>query len=906
MAALGNKRAAFQQQRAKNFSNSSAGNFGSFSASGTEESRASQLSKFMRGGGSGMMRNANRPSPRSGSRNLPPTPSRSFSSNQNPTTTPDSSSSDRLSRFMNPNGRGGGGGGGANDFNLRRPQRTTSNDLMGMRRNLKQTSQLPPRRAGSTPTKLPPSSRKPPTPSGSFLQRLLPSQQRTASIDSIDSEEEHEYTIQIDIPKGAMGAMGHMSTQSFDLGSLDDGSVDISLDDDSVDVSFDGSSDDDDNHSVGGFSVVSKMSKMSNAFRTFHSTKTAKTAIDDGSIESNPRKADGNFYTLGDHADYLNLCVDPSTGWRYCDSSHLLLSKTNSGRHEKLVKDYVNPIMSQDLSNLYHGVQEDEKLVETDLDPLPVRTLCLRVRPDKKSSPSSIMTAVTEQLTEAKTEPELFILIQTDTRLRLLYTQHAYLLDVQLVLCKTSSLERYLLVRVYHAKNDLVAMSKISSIEDIGVFDDHSNSKSEYHTSSDSDSDYGYDDLKDPDSEKDTHLHLRQSASLVQALSSSDSLDTPAPKRTPTETAAHFQYYYQATTSVRDLYESGSVDNLQDSFPSLSPADWELITLSEPQMVCIWQALEESQNGFWTLSNSDISADIQLDDHFCAQLYTLLNESEGMEELRNTKNETLDSHAALMERQYDIFLKLLENIWAVYGMETPKKLPLASSAAVDASTLRERRELPSTAQDVLKEAVTNVLNQGDAHGEEESKTNTIPKNKDPPGIVVNHIVQASYQALEELADEEFRSYCRLKNKSIMERTISVQQHEKDLVQSIIQCDSTLAQRAAIQFSSLAAMAKDLDGKIDESIAPAAPLLKVEIEKGDVTITKEFILLQQQGLFGGMTRQIFPIHKVTLELTSSTFLTFISNKGDRVAKIKPTTVTCQELFDWLEIFKNLDL
>ena len=145
-------------------------------------------------------------------------------------------------------------------------------------------------------------------------------------------------------------------------------------------------------------------------------------------------------YTLEDHADYLLMKMETHGRYWFCDVSDLFGESTIP----ILVKEYLSPIQFEELQGIYHGLQQS--IPSMDPEPLPVRTLVMRIRPDVNCL--HIISAVKEALPGSS-----IFLHQEEGHIRCAVSPHgstSFVLDAQLCTAKSHFMERQLMLRVYN------------------------------------------------------------------------------------------------------------------------------------------------------------------------------------------------------------------------------------------------------------------------------------------------------------------------------------------------------------------------------------------------------------------------------------------------------------------------
>ena len=280
------------------------------------------------------------------------------------------------------------------------------------------------------------------------------------------------------------------------------------------------------------------------------------------------------LYTLQDYADYLQLKRERTGKWYYCDMTAKLLpsvlsdssSNLNSNSNSAvdtndLVKDYCLPIPFRKLKRLYGGlvfydVWEGKKMqhrqsVEVQKilrrqslthapttpeeplepikvngdnksnkieEPLPVRTISIRVRPDVLCG--AIMDAAHNAFEVLSDTCTTHIIKRQGAHLRgavyLPKKQLAFVVDAQICTQKSDSLERRLLLRFYHIQDDPDALFELGQILQRKLREE---SKKPPATPESNNTATTLSSSSEGDDEKNENAgHLKQTCSLIQRL----------------------------------------------------------------------------------------------------------------------------------------------------------------------------------------------------------------------------------------------------------------------------------------------------------------------------------------------------------------------------------------------------
>jgi hypothetical protein len=651
-----------------------------------------------------------------------------------------------------------------------------------------------------------------------------------------------------------------------------------SQDDHSCDQSGDGSG-------VASSSIYSRFSgSFSGMFKgtrtcTAQSTQAisdAGTALtdsddyDDSYHDSQAAKSAPDYYTLGDHSDFLSLSAE-TNGWRYCDIGPILTESDIP----KLVKDYISPVSFEKLEQAYFGVKRT--MPETDQgesrpEPLPIRTLAFRVRPDVPSQ--TIMGAVESSFSDI---PESIVLTHQEGHYRCVMTSIPCIFDAQLCVATSEPFERTLLLRVYHAHDDETAMEKIDGIVEPSTLNDNEELMA-----------------------FSTHLHLRQASSLVQLLSAeSASPQTACPQETASDTAAHLMYKYESGPSVSEH----TTDESANLLPALSAKDWFIVQSSESLCIRVWKMLTEINCVFQTVSTTplggltDVEGSAAIDPSFCLQLQLLSCDAMMIEDLRATKDDAFDKHAWVLEERYLHFLQVLNNMWELYNIQDDRPLPEEMPVS----------EAPLTPDYVA--IVAKVAAEYPSDPEKDEEDGQAPSKEDPksPESVVDSIVRDVYAAYSKLNEDQFRAYCKGKNAQIIARVNAIKKHEKEIICFFENPWTEEMQSAATECSTLVAKVKQKKGdEVSDDEPVEVPILKVPMSgTGICYITRSKIIYSTPGFLGKTL--IFDLDAVQFEATSGACMTILLKNGERGGcKIWPSSLDVHYLTEFIDTLTSLQL
>jgi len=383
-------------------------------------------------------------------------------------------------------------------------------------------------------------------------------------------------------------------------------------------------------------------------------------------MRSSSRNIDDCVYTLGQHAQYLQLSseVVSQSGNRYwfCDWTPNFASLPHQNRLIKnVVKEYCQPFQQHDLEDQFVGISA---LSSMKRDPPAVRTVTIQLRPD--CDHIKVYGALNEAFavlhpkhhTVLKNSDNCFQAIGADGNTPLL-------LSAQLVTSKDrSALDRYLLLRFFHV--DQVHLLE-EDLQKIGGVNHKMTALREVQTP-----------LNNKLGEACAMLqNLFRKADLVQMLedekqqllksatkqrkgrssrisntSGKESLvlhEMPSPMNSTRESSRYFMENLTSSPSVKDEnWENLAV------FPSLCDKDYDVLQETWPLLERIWSELEMAKCTFNTLIDEAwrfgmLPCQPTLDKDYCIQLFQV-SQQRMLEDLRHELDRSEDDlHESLGE-----------------------------------------------------------------------------------------------------------------------------------------------------------------------------------------------------------------------------------------------------------------
>ena len=316
------------------------------------------------------------------------------------------------------------------------------------------------------------------------------------------------------------------------------------------------------------------------------------------------------------------------------------------------MKDYISPLSQDKLKELYAGIvpSMDDFL---DKEPLPVRTLCFRIRPDIESA--VVMDVVQSVFEGDQNNVRSIVLKRHDGHFQCAVA-HAvdhdsapFFIDAQLCTTKSDNMERQLILRIHHVQDHGEAMVEVGRIET---------------------------ERKAAEEESPSfamNFHLKEVSSILQLISSAqkhkthvDAYACSSPQFTPKETSLFLHENYQEEMSV-------NAGGTTEHFPALSSQDFSILQSSLPHCLLLWKGISHHQSNYDFQTLIDVHLGTCWDVLYLSQIRQLSRENM-LHELRLVKTET-DKNAQQAEDEYSNFTKLLESTFKNYSIDFPDFIP---------------------------------------------------------------------------------------------------------------------------------------------------------------------------------------------------------------------------------------
>lgn len=515
-------------------------------------------------------------------------------------------------------------------------------------------------------------------------------------------------------------------------------------------------------------------------------------------------------------------------------------------------------------------------------EPLPVRTVAIRIRPDVLCG--AVMDAIHHAFEILPNNCTWHVLKRQGGHLRgAVYIADkalAYVVDTQLCTQKNEELERRLLVRFYHVQDDPEAMQELGQAL-------HQKNAAEAAAAATQPASGKDDDPKDGNI---ANRHIKQSCSLIQRLMAAqqqgskkmlepkqqsswlglrDPTAFPTMQQMQNVVGAHLESNFKSCPSVREENKKATPTIRRLTLPSLSGKDWALMEVSWSLTSSIMDELDTrdcTYNTIATLPFGRFPSLPTLDVHYCSQLRRLSRESMINQLLKSAKE--LEDYAKGAEYNCAICITLLTPMLARYGIP-PVELPVTNK------TLQEYPldyTLPQVACPPWGSLVMEALNQVAA--------------KTPTGeIDVLAAVKMVFDAFIRQDDQEQAARLGRKNAQIMDRLAALQSHQRALVQNLrdahVYSEKAAREAAVFLKSAQKAINKGRPG-FPTDLQPEVPLLTFRVSQGAsssgtcyVSASQILFVTSYMPLVGGNRSFLFDLELIDFKVDESVPATLLN-------------------------------
>lgn len=573
-----------------------------------------------------------------------------------------------------------------------------------------------------------------------------------------------------------------------------------------------------------------------------------------------------------------------------------------------------------------HGQTHSSHNVE---EPLPVRTIAIRVRPDVLCG--AIMDAVHHAFEILPSNCTTHVLKRQGGHLRgAVYVpekQVAYVVDIQLCTQKNDDLERRLIVRYYHVQDDPEALLELGQtlqqvqqqvppspqiVENILRADSTTptitSSASGLSSLTNSTYTVGV-NAADSDVIAEEKLaanrHLKQCCSLIQRLMAAQQQggiqkmdlsqqktwlglrDLPFDSKWAMQRSIgkHLESNFKSCPSVREENKKATPTIRRLTLPSLSGKDWPMLDVSWTLTGHIVEELDTRDCTYNTLSTlpfGQFPSLPTLDVQYCSQLRRLSRETMIAQLLKAAKE--LEDYAGIAEYNCAVCITLLAPSLEFYGVP-PLQLPKAK-------TLDEYPLEYAPPQQACPPWGTLVM----------ESLNIVASKTPTSDIDVVEAVHLVYLSFTKQDDEEQGARLGRKNAQIMERLANMQSHQRATIQNIQDSHvySQLAAEAASSFLKRAQSAFNVGKEgYPTVLREEVPLVEFKISLGAsksgrcyVTASQILFTTSYIPIVGSTSSILYELNRIAFEVKpnpTSTLLNPFPNTVNVILKSTQETV-----------------
>ena len=618
-------------------------------------------------------------------------------------------------------------------------------------------------------------------------------------------------------------------------------------------------------------------------------------------IGTDAQAGDDSGYSLEDHLQFIGLQsittsthrTDRSSNHHHCidASRHYVESKEQQSlvKNPPVIQDFCHPFRSfSEVQELWMGV---ERVVSSAPDdPLAVRTIVIRIRPDCVSH--TVLQSVQDafealhaqhRLVRKQRDGQIFQAIGCDG-------QVPYLFDAQLLTSKQTQLDRQLLVRFYHT-SDITLME-----EELQVIGGIPSQQSP---------------LKVP---KAVQHQLQEACALLKLLSYPE---------LPQEACRPFENQDELSQYLRKHFlESWSIseENLRVAqnpelpkrtiCPSLSGDDQACLTESFALVTRIFSELEYNKCTYNTLV-ADPTCRFGMrpckptfDNHYCAQL-ARISQDRMLLELKQHVEEAESVHHKTHD-EYNHFINLLRYSYKNVGVRFPEDMVQDDELMKDIAVKLPQKSIPENFHwsPVVAEALRDVarrfvdeqlyLVENDPY---QSKLNSLQLTQES----VEHVYTAFTIADDEDQKQFLKEYSRLSLKQLVRRQAIL----RDVMNRLSIRTSQRCQQVAERWFQLAQQATNEEGfPTQQKLHPEVPLLEFETFSGKGCVTASYIIIVTQRPLLGLQVSVFELAQVDVRSSNGhmTKMTVMLN-GKKVHGFNPS-VGAEELATFVSVLKSI--
>lgn len=608
-------------------------------------------------------------------------------------------------------------------------------------------------------------------------------------------------------------------------------------------------------------------------------------------------------YTLRDHCRYLGLkteYTDRKSYW-YCDWTSHFVPTLGTAKLENVVKEYCQPFSNlAELQDTHVGISALNSHTE---DPLAVRTLSIRLRPD--ASHYKILQAVHQAFTNLH-RSEYHIVASTTQTFQAIGAHGSvpYFVSASVGI-HSKALERRLWIRFYHMESVALVMA---GEDDTPSSRPIRNFLERLETSHHPEHNEGGSRHKmAPLRNELTPLNTRLAEACVLVQFVFDGNLEPSfacPEQTQQETSEFFQTTFTPSTSA--LEESKALPrhrNASKIFPSLASDDYPILQESWPLLDRIWSELQ-LQKCTWDTLVVETSrfgmppCQATLDKDFCfalseiSQHAMLLDLQYQVAEAESILHETLGQYHALQV--------LLRDVLKKYRVPLPEGVPSTNKNLDIGQTpikFSKRKLADFPWHDSVKKALDRV-------SREVAQACLVAHDPSKSLQTAQDAVEHVYQAFGAKDDIDQQHFLKQRNRQAMIRVAQEQAICKRLLEQLILAPTNWPKLPKLTSTVERWYEISLQSHTSNTRRNPVPIVEFQTKLGQGCVTATQIML-----LGGILStsvQVYDIIDVDLKATPQHPLTKLSifQNGKRIGGFNPVDTRHQLLVQTVQTLKQL--
>ena len=633
----------------------------------------------------------------------------------------------------------------------------------------------------------------------------------------------------------------------------------------------------------------------SNAKKQEHHRRSSSTS--DAMIDQNPELPPP--YTLRDHCKYLKLQTEHTkTGshW-YCDWTSQFISTTSTGSSgstigqlKDIVRDYCQPFGSlAELQDQHVGFSCLSPHAE---DPLAVRTVSIRLRPDAKHY--LILQAVHQAFTALHKKDYYIVASTTETFQAIGANGSVPYFVAAFVSVHTTTLERRLWIRFYHIESVPHLHEDETSIHAASIQD----LLHRIHADS-------YTNKMAPLRNVLTPINsqLAEACVLVQLVLDGD-LEPTFPCPEPNQRATSHFFRTTCNVSVSALEESKNLLSHRDVsglFPSLSHEDYPILQESFPLLDRTWSELELQKCTYNTLVEETSRFGMRpcqatLDKEFCFALSQISQQHMLLELQTQVANAESILHETL-SHYHELEVLLIDVMRRKYNI--PHDTDEASNLDIGQTPISfpKRKLADFPWHDNVKKALEQVTHRI-------AEGCLVAFDPDISIQMADDAVQHVFTAFGQRDDMDQQAFLKQRNRQAMIRVAQQQTACKRLLEKIILAPTNWPDLPVLQNTAEMWYEISLKSHTSNIRRNPVPLLEFRTPLGQGCVTATQLMIMSGIL--STTVMVYDWVDIDVQATPKHPLTKISitANGQRIGGFNPLDMNVEKLIQTMQTLKQL--